>query len=233
MSSGEPNPIRERRRRRRTAWRLIGLALIAYGLVGVGLLAVLGTALAAPIRDLGSISTSVENQRTAALDALRSASATVRAAADGVDGMDTSLGDAKAAIDRSSSIATNVAASMTQLADSMGLTIFGVQPLIGLQPGFSQNAAQLMLLAQDLGTIGQALDANRDDALAVATSLDALGTSLDELTDAVAAGPDLEVATASLDSVRLGVVAILVWLGVLAVGSIAAGAGCFWYARQL
>jgi hypothetical protein len=225
--------ITQRRRRRRGAWRLLGIGLIAYGVIGLVVLGLVGTALAAPIKQLDSITSSVEEQRTAALDSLERASDTIDRTADAVRGMDLSLADAKAATDRSSGIAIGVATSMNQLADSMTLTIFGVQPLISLQPGFASSASQLNLLADDLKTISTALESNRGDALTVAQSLGELSTSLERLTTAVRAGPHLELAAASVDTVRLGVLALLAWLAVLALGSIGAGVGCWWYARQL
>jgi uncharacterized protein YoxC len=224
--------ITERRRRRRGAWQLLGLVLIAYGVIGLVLLSMVGTALAAPITQLDSITNTVEAQRTAALDSLERASDTIDRTADAVNGMDQSLADAKAATDRSSDIAVGVATSMTQLADSMTLTIFGVQPLIGLQPGFANSASQLNLLADDLKTISTALESNRGDALTVAQSLGELSGSLSRLTTAVRAGPHLELASASVDTVRVGVLALLAWLAVLALGAIGAGAGCWWYAGQ-
>lgn len=224
--------ITQRRRRRRGAWRLFGTALIAYGVSGLVLLGVVGIALAAPIKELDSITGSVEEQRTAALDSLERASETIDRTADAVRGMDLSLAEAKAATDRSSGIALGVATSMNQLADSMTLTIFGIQPLIGLQPGFASSAAQLNLLAADLVTIGAALESNREDALTVARSLGELSSSLERLTAAVRAGPHLELAAASVDTVRVGVLALLAWLAVLALGSIGAGIGCWWFAGQ-
>jgi len=225
-------PIAQRRARRRAMWRVVGTALIAYGVVGLILLTVVGTALAKPIAQLDNISGSVEAQRLAALDALRSASATIDETATAVRGMDTSLADAKAATDRASTIALGISSSMNQLADSMSLTIFGIQPLIGLVPGFTESGSQLAFLAADLSTIGEALDSNREDAVAVGGSLDELSDSLDRLTTAVEAGPELEGIGSSVDAVRLGVLALVVWLGALAVGSVLAGFGCWWYARQ-
>jgi hypothetical protein len=221
-----------RRRRRRRLWRLVGSALVAWGLIGLVLLAVFFNTLAAPISELNSITGSVNDQRTAALDALDAARNTINQTADAVRGMDLSLADAKAATDRSSTIALGVASSMNQLAGQMTLSIFGVQPLIGLASGFSQSGSQLTELSADLTTISTALESNRDDTVAVAGSLDELGTSLDALRKSVANGPQLEQATKALDNVRVGILALLTWLGVLAVGSIAAGLSCWVIARE-
>ena len=221
-----------RRQRRQRLLRLLGGALVGYGVVGLILLAVVGSALAAPIAQLDELTDSVEAQRTAALESLRAASETVDQTGTAVDGMDASLAQAKAATDRASTIALGVAESMSQLGNAMTVTIFGVQPLVGLQQGFVSASVQLTLLADDLLGIGEALDANRADAVLVGESLDALGESLDALRTAVSDTPQLDSATASIDAMRLGVLALLAWLAVLAAGAVVAGAGCWYLARD-
>jgi hypothetical protein len=121
---------------------------------------------------------------------------------------------------------------MADLADKMNISILGLQPLAGLSPGFSNAATQLSGLSTDLATIGQSLDSNRDDAQAVAQSLDELSVSLGEFKTAVNAGPQLDDVAGSLDSLRIGILALLAWLGVLAIGAVVAGIGCFVVARS-
>ena len=224
--------VARRRRRQRRTLRVIGSALLVYGVIGLILLGVFGSVLAAPISDIDEISRSVEQQRVAALDSLEQATETVNLTADAVRGMDTSLTDARAATDRASTIALGVSTSMSQLANSMSITIFGIQPLVGLAEGFNQSSTQLSLLATDLASIGAALESNRDDAAAVAVNLDGLGVALDRLETAVRAGPDLTGAAGSLEAVRVGILGLIVWLGVLAVGCVVAGLGCWWVARS-
>jgi hypothetical protein len=113
----------------------------------------------------------------------------------------------------------------------MQVSIFGLQPLAGLSSGFSDAATQLDGLSTDLTTIGQSLDSNRDDAQAVAQSLDDLSSSLTDLKTAVSAGPQLDDVAKSLDSLRIGILALLAWLGALAIGAVVAGIGCFVVAR--
>lgn len=219
------------RPRRPGIWRIAGTALIVWGVVGMVLLALFFNGLAGPISDLNDMAASLAAQRTAAVAAIDRAKTTIDKTATGVRGMETSLADAKAAIDRSSGIATNVAATMSGLADKMQIQIFGLQPLAGLSSGFSDAATQLGGLSTDLSTIGQSLDANRDDAQAVAQSLDDLSSSLADFKTAVNAGPQLEDVAKSLDSLRIGILALLAWLGALAVGAVAAGIGCWVVAR--
>jgi hypothetical protein len=219
------------RRRRPGLWRAVGTALIAWGVVGIVLLALFFNGFAGPISDLNTMADSLEAQRTAALEAIDSARDTIDQTAVGVRGMDTSLADAKAAVDRASGIATDVGETMGGLAQAMQVTIFGLQPLAGLSTGFSDAATQLGGLSTDLATIGESLDANRDDAVAVAASLDDLSSALTDFRTAVDAGPQLDDVARSIDSLRMGILALLAWLGALAVGSVAAGIGCWVAAR--
>jgi uncharacterized phage infection (PIP) family protein YhgE len=219
------------RRRRPGPLRIAGTVLIAWGVVGLVLLALFFNGLAGPISELNTMAANLEAQRTAALEAIDSARATIDQTAIGVRGMDTSLGDAKAAVDRASSIATNVGDTMAGLAQQMQITIFGIQPLAGLSGGFSDAATQLGGLSADLGAIGESLDANRDDAVAVAQSLDDLSSALTDFRTAVNSGPQIEKVVRSLDSLRIGILALLAWLGALALGAVAAGIGCWIVAR--
>lgn len=210
---------------------MLGAALVAYGVTGLVMLAVIGLSMSAPIDAIARLGGSVESQREAALEALDSASETISGAAGGVRNMDGSLGQARSATDRSAVLSRGVAASMYQLAEAMTISLFGTQPLIGLSTGFFQTGSQLIVLADDLSSISEALDQNRDDALAVARSLDELAVAVDRLTLEVRDGPRVEVAEETVDGLRLGILALLIWLGLLAVGAIGAGAWCWWLAR--
>jgi uncharacterized protein YoxC len=219
------------RPRRPGVWRIGGTFLIAWGVVGMVLLALFFNGLAGPIADINDMAASIATQRAAALAAIDNAKTTIDKTATGVRGMETSLADAKAATDRAAGLATNLGTSMSGLADAMQVNIFGLQPLAGLSSGFSDTATQLGGLSTDLSTIGESLDSNRDDAQAVAQSLDDLSTSLGDFRTAVNSGPQLNDVAKSLDSLRIGILALLAWLGALAIFAVVAGIGCFVVAR--
>jgi len=219
------------RPRRPGLWRAAGTLLIIWGVVGMVLLALFFNGFAGPISDINNMAASLEQQRAAGVAAIEKAKTTIDKTATGVRGMDTSLADAKAAIDRASGIATNVGNTMSGLASAMQIQIFGLQPLASLSSGFSDASTQLQGLSTDLATIGTSLDSNRDDAQAVAQSLDDLSSSLNDFKTAVNGGPQLDDVAKSLDSLRIGILALLAWLGALAIGAVAAGIGCFVVAR--
>jgi flavin-binding protein dodecin len=212
--------------------RLLGSALIAYGLAGIVILAVIGLSVGRPLADMASIGSSVSEQQAAALEALDRASDTIDETAAAVRNMETSLTEAHDATQRSATLSRGMAQTMYGLAIQMQITILGIQPLIGLAPSFEQSGAQLDLLAADIDSISTALDANREDTVAVADGLDELGASIGRLRDAVANGPDLTTIAEGLVPVQLGLLALIAWLLVAAVGSVLAGLLC-WRASRL
>ena len=54
--------ISQRRRRSRAPLRLLGTALLAYGVAGLVVLGLIGSSLAAPIEELGKVADSVEER---------------------------------------------------------------------------------------------------------------------------------------------------------------------------
>jgi hypothetical protein len=114
----------------------------------------------------------------------------------------------------------------------MTIDLFGIQPLIGLVPSFEASATNLDLLATDLAAIGTALDTSRGDTATVAGGMDDLAASIDQLRDAVADSPDLSVTVGALEPLRVGLLALMAWLLLAAIGCVLAGFGCWWATRR-
>lgn len=209
--------------RRRTRQRLFGVALAGYGAVGIVLFIVVGTVISRPLDRAQQLSASFELQRVAVIASLDQAQATIIQMGAGVGRMDTSLADAKAATDRSSTLAHGIALSMFELRDAMSISLFGTQPLLNVASGFDQSGQQLDLLGQDLGTIGAALETNRSDVITTADDLASLATSVGQLTTIMRDAPGLEISTATLDSVKLAIYGMAGWLVVLATGCLVSG----------
>lgn len=212
-------------RPRRPAVRLLGLGLVAYGLIGIAIFAVVAMAINRPLERARALSESVEEQRAALIDAMDQAEVTIEQMAGGVGGMDTSLTDARTATDRAALIATGVSTSMFSLRDSMMITIpiIGGQPLAGLAPGFDNTGQQLALLSEDLSAIGTALDLNRADVIATAEDLTELAVAVGDLSAAVSDGPTVDISLETLDAMRLAIYAVTGWLVMLAIGCVVAG----------
>ncbi|HVM31259.1 MAG TPA: hypothetical protein VM305_10895 [Candidatus Limnocylindrales bacterium] len=211
--------------------RLIGTALIAYGLAGVVLLGAIGLQVARPLDDITAIGASLTGQRDAAVESLERATETIDRTASSVRNIETSLLEAQEATQRAATLSRGMSLTMFGLAEQMQLTVFGVQPLISLYPGFEQSGQQLELMAEDVEQIAEALESNRDDTVAVADGLRDLGGSIGRLRQAVADGPDVSDAAATVAPIQLGLLALIGWLLVGAIASILAGLG-LWLASR-
>lgn len=215
-TTGRPRP-----RHRRL--RLLGLVVAAYGLVGLLLFVTVAIVINGPLERAHALSVTVDEQRAGLVATMEQARVALVDMSLGVGGVDESLANAQAATDRASTISTGLASSMFDLRDAMSITILGAQPLASLAGGFDSSGQQLSALATDLTTISTSLETNRG---AVATSRESLGklaVSLAELRVIVRDSPDIEISTASLDTVRLAVYAICGWLAVLALGCVIGG----------
>lgn len=222
---------RDRRRRRRLL-RVMGTVLIAYGLSGMVLFIAVAQWVGGPLDEAGELTVSIEGQRTAVLQSLDEAVSTIDATAAGIRNMDASLVQARTATDRAAQLSLGMATTMYQLRDQMGIAVFGVQPLIGLAPGFDQTGRQMELLSVDVAAIGEALGANREDVATVAASMDELRDAVERLETAVEEGPRLEVTSEALAGMRLGIFAVVAWLVALAAGCLIGGVACWWFARR-
>ena len=194
-----------------------------YGVVGVLVFVVVAVGVARPLDRAGQLSQSVDSDRAAVVQSLIQAETTIREMSTGVGRMDTSLDDAKSAIDRASTISHGVATSMYGLRDAMNISIFGAQPLAGLSGSFDTSGQNLDALGADISAIGTSLASNRADATATATNLAALADSVHTLTGTVAAGPSVAISTSTLDEIKLAIYLVAGWLVFLALGCLAAG----------
>jgi hypothetical protein len=219
-------------RPRRSRLQLLGVALIGYGVIGVVLFVVVALAITRPLERAQALGASVEEQRLGIIATLQQTEITIGQMGDGVRRMDVSLTSAKAATDRAAAISHNVAFSMFQLRDAMALTVFGIQPFVGLAGSFDQSGQQLDLLGTDLATIGSSLETNRADVITTADNMTQLADSVAELSDLVEDTPGVEISTATLDAIRLAVYAICAWLIALALGCILAGIYVFRLGRR-
>jgi HAMP domain-containing protein len=221
-------------RRRGRRLQLLGLALLAYGVIGVVIFVAVAAAINRPLERVGELSQSVEEQRTALIDTMTQTEDTIRQMSESVRRMDTSLEDAQAAVNRSSGIAQGVALSMFQLRDSMNITIpiINAQPFTGLAPSFDQAGQQLQLLSTDLTTIGTSLETNQGDVVLTADSLVSLADSVGVLTETVESGPGVGISEEALDAFRFALIAVAGWLLLFALGCALVGLYLFFSGRR-
>jgi hypothetical protein len=211
--------------RNRGRVRLLGLALFVYGLIGVGLFVLVAVGLTRPLDRAQRLSTSVEESRAAVVVSLEEAEDTIRQMSAGVERMDASLGEAKAAPDRAAEISRGVASSMYQLRDTVSAEIpFLGQPLIGLAPSFDQSGQNLDLLGEDVAAIGAALDSNRADVVLTAENMVEMADSIEELTRRVDDSPSVEIEPQTINNIRFAIWAVAGWMVLFAAGCALIGA---------
>ena len=193
----------------RISRRAAGRLLIAYGVVGLALVAVgafVGLGLAAQVERLSGTADA----------ALSAAARATDAAAESFAAVDVSLSDSEASATAAATLAREASGSLDSLAAAMDVQIFGTQPLAGLAAQFSANAEQAEAVATNLDAVGSSLGDTRAEVARIAPELEALSEELRAL------GTEPEAATAA-PGLRLFVVLLLVWLVMQALGSVIAG----------
>lgn len=197
--------------------RLLGWALILYGLAGLVLVgggAMVGVDLAAR----------AERLTTSADDTLAAAARSTDAAAEAFANVDGSLSEAESSAAAAAELAREASGTLASLAQAMTLSVFGAQPLLPLAAEFESSSAQASELADTLARVGGSLGGTRIDVEDIGAELDQLGTELHALRDAGDPGG----ATPPL---RPLVLLLLAWLLVPAVGGLLGGIALLRLAR--
>ena len=201
--------------------RPLGLALVAYGIAGIVLIAAAGILVGGAIEQLASVSSQVGGQRDALVATLRATSVALDNASTGMGDVGTSLSAAQESSDRAAGLARSLRDTLAGLARAMDVSIFGTQPLAGLATGFDQAARQSDELATSLDEVGGALERNSGGLDTTERDLVALRDRVDRLVESLEATP-LVVAPAPLLA-KLALLGLLLWLGVPAMASVIIG----------
>src|SRR5712691_7398764 len=138
---------------RRGRFRLIGLALIANGVLG---LALVGVALSA----LGPLIARASVAADSAGDSLAAAAQALDQTAIAFDGFGKSLIDAKASSAHASQLLNDASITSGQLADAMGINFLGAQPFLPISQSFRRNTDELRGVSEDLSTLSGAIGNN-------------------------------------------------------------------------
>jgi hypothetical protein len=186
--------------------RQLGVGLLAWGLVGVLLLAT-GVTIGMDIANRAEALISSSDQ------ALVAAADSTRQAADALDGVGTGVGQAQASSLRAAALADNASATLEALASSMSLSIFGSQPFLPLAADFTDSAAEAAALADELEAMGGTLQATSGDTGLLASELRELAAVLDDSTESAPAPP-----------LRIGLLVMLVWIALPTIGALVVGA---------
>ena len=205
-------PMAASRQFTRRPVRVVGLVLIANGLLG---LALVGVALAS----LGPLVARASVAADSAGDSLAAAASALDQTATAFDGFSKSLADAKASSAQAAQLLGDASMTSGQLADAMAINFLGAQPFLPISKSFRKNTDELRGVSEDLSTLSGALGRNVTDVGILRESVLVLRDRVQRLAaDAAASsgrrvGPELSVLAYGLT----------LWLGILALLSVAGG----------
>lgn len=180
------------------------MALIAYGASGLLVLAALAMALGP------ALAVADDFARTS-----REASVAMSASVRALDGFATSLRDARGSTSRAGRAVRQAASVASDLADRMSISILGAQPLLSVAEGFRRMRDELDAVAAELSQLTTALARNEVDVGTLRSSAAVIRDRLGTLADS-----DRPVAGVGVVTLAY---ALLLWLSLLPIASIAAG----------
>lgn len=185
--------------------RPLGLALVAWGLLGLALITFIavtvGPALATADA-LGDGETATEIR--AALET------TVHS----LDGVGLSVAEGRGAAEDAAKAVREIAATTDQLASAMSVSFLGAQPFLPIAEGFRRQTASLGQLGQDLDALARALIRNQRDV----EDLRASAVVLRDRVERIVPG-----SSAPASALRPLLYALLGWLALPALAAIGGG----------
>lgn len=203
-----------RLRLRPTLARRLGLALLAFGGIGLGLV-VAGLLVAAGVGAATGPDARAELRATIAdsRDALRQATVAARDSQRG-------LGAAGSAAGSTGTFFADLAGSLRTLSGAMRIEIplVGTAPFAGVAGQFGTLADRADALATDLTTVNSSVTLAADDLTRLADDLDRLEAQLGRVSDAADSS-----FGGGIDQLRLVAVALLLWLAVPAAACVGVG----------
>ena len=149
--------------RSRRAKRGLAIGLMAYGALGLVLVAALAASVGPALSTIDAVArSSADVEQTLA---------TTR---DAFDTFASSLVEGRRSAQQAATTAHRASATAKQMGDAMAISIFGAQPLLGLATQFRQQATDIENLAIDLDALGTALSRDERDVRAIRDQLAAL-----------------------------------------------------------
>jgi hypothetical protein len=220
-----------------TERRRLGMGLIAFGVIGLVLIASAGGLVLASLSAVGDAATGFERQRTQIVGMLGPASDALERAASSASNAGSSLAKTRDSAAQAATLMTRLSESFDSLAALGSFDLLGARPFAGLSGQFSQVATESRTLSTDLATAAAAMDANITDSASVATDLQALSDQLAELNVSLGASPDgtnPTPASSSLpvDLAKIVLIGLLLWFAVPAIAAVWIGRRWYRPARE-
>jgi hypothetical protein len=207
--------------------RLAAVALVLYGLSGFTLLGFVYVVASRALVEIEVARTSLIVQRDGLVEVLRSTSQSLEQTAATFDSFGGTLVQAQQSSRRAAQLARDTSATATGLEQSMYVQFLGLQPLVGLAPGFAQASEQMLRLGGDLDAMAEALAQNQSGVGATGASLGEMRKRVDSLADAFSSTQLLGGPADAFRLLRYAVYGLLLWLGGQAFLSVLLGAMLF------
>ncbi len=193
--------------------REIGIALVALGAIGIASVIVAFIVVGGLVARLQAVS-------DAAAGPLESTARTLADASDAFDRFATSLEQARQSSEDAAALVAGTGETLSTLADTMSIQIFGTQPLLPAAEGFRNASDQLAGLSGDLESMSDALGANIEDVERASLNLRLVRNDMDSL---IAAFETDDGSDGGIGIASLGIYVLLAWLGLMALGCLAMG----------
>jgi hypothetical protein len=179
--------------------RSAGIALGIYGILGLLIATAILLVGYSTFNQVVTLQVTLESERRSLVQAIRTASGTLRDTAGATSDFEQSIDTARGASDSASKLANDSAGTFRDLGSTMkSLTVFGLQPLVGLGPQFDRSADQLQQLAISLGATREALGQNSADVRKVTADLSRLQTDIDNVAASLSQPGVLGLSTQSV-----------------------------------
>jgi hypothetical protein len=204
--------------------RAIGVALAAYGVVGLGAGIMVVSATIWVGLGMQPTVASVDQQRDAIVASLERSSSALQRTAALADEAAGALENAAGIGSETGVVTARIAATMTRLADTFGdFQVLGARPFGPLASDATGLAAQLTGVAIDLDALGTRLGRIGTGIPALTEDLRATSARLALLTDALTGLAVPEAAETALRWLVAGVAVLVAWLLVPALAALVAG----------
>jgi hypothetical protein len=206
------------------ASRRIGAGLIAFGVVGLALIALVVALVLGPLGSLGDAAGGFDRQRAQLLELLEPATQTLDHAGTSAANAGVSLGQAAVAARDAAGLTLQLADAADKLAQLGSVDVLGTRPFSDAAGSFAELATRSRTLSTNLMTTADSVTSNVSDTAGAASDLHTLARQLDGLRSSLGptGGTSLSASTA-FDLMRIVLVGLLAWLAVPAIVAIALG----------
>jgi methyl-accepting chemotaxis protein len=206
--------------------RRLGNGLVAFGVVGLLLTAVMTIAWLAGLLAIRDLDERLEADRQATAISLVQAAALMGSSATALQDASASLGSVQEALDDAARLLDRLATSTGELAEALNVTILGQRPFAGTSQSFEDVSGDLNTLATRSETLATEVETFHPDLEVVAADLRTVETAIRALAYRVNSFAGVEDMVGLMRGYALLSALLAAWLASLA-------AGCVWAGRQL